>query len=260
MSSTQDRSIFGIDVVLIIATLALIVVGVLFIYSSGVTSTGESFSREWIRQIVWAGVGLAILIAVSSVDYTRLKDFAPAVYLALVLVLIGTLLFGRVVNGARSWIGIGTLGVQPSEFMKVATILLLARLCDERKQFLQTIPGFIVAMLVVLLPMALILMQPDLGTALVYLPIFLITAYVAGAKPSHVLFVLLSGLLTIVLTVLPAWEYHIVGQEIAVLSVLRDPKITTIVLGAIMIVTLLSLAGLLLIKRAYFTWLSYGSL
>ncbi len=260
MSSTQDRSIFGIDVVLIIATLALIVVGVLFIYSSGVTSTGESFSREWIRQIVWAGVGLAILIAVSSVDYTRLKDFAPAVYLALVLVLIGTLLFGRVVNGARSWIGIGTLGVQPSEFMKVATILLLARLCDERKQFLQTIPGFIVAMLVVLLPMALILMQPDLGTALVYLPIFLITAYVAGAKPSHVLFVLLSGLLTIVLTVLPAWEYHIVGQEIAVLSVLRDPRITTIVLGAIMLVTLLSLAGLLLIKRAYFTWLSYGSL
>jgi rod shape determining protein RodA len=259
MSSSQDRSIFGIDVVLILATVSLMVIGVLFIYSSGVTSEGQSFSNEWIRQIVWAGVGIFLLVAVSATDYSRLRDLSPYLYGALLLVLVGTLMFGRVVNGARSWIGIGRFGVQPSEFMKVATILFLARHFDQHRSSIQSVGGFALSIGIVLVPMFLILLQPDLGTALVYLPVFLIMAYVAGARVSHVAFVLLSGIVTIILTVLPAWEQHIHGEPVAVLSVLREPRMTLVVGGAMLLVVILSVAGLLFTRKSYFKWISYGS-
>ncbi|MFP4113188.1 MAG: rod shape-determining protein RodA [Spirochaetota bacterium] len=254
----ERSSVFSVDVLLIAATLVLMTVGVLFIYSSGVTSDGASFSREWIRQIVWVSLGLLILVGVASFDYERLRDLAPYLYAVLIVVLIGTLLFGRVVNGARSWIGIGAFGVQPAEFMKVATILLLARFLETHGQSICEPRTFGVAFLIALVPTGLILLQPDLGTALVYLPILLVMAYVAGAKTSYILFIVLTGMLMIVLTVLPAWEQEIHGADVAFVSIVTDRRLFLIVAGALLLVGVLSLVGLLVLKRGYFRWLIYS--
>lgn len=254
----QERSVFGVDVLLILATIALMTMGVLFIYSSGVTSDGVSFSREWLRQIIWVILGLVILASVAVFDYARLRDLSPYIYGTLIVVLIGTLLFGRVVNGARSWIGVGDFGVQPSEFMKIATILLLARFFEVRGRSLHEPLTFGLGMAIALVPMGLILLQPDLGTALVYLPIFLVMAYAAGARPSYILFILAVGVVTIVLTVLPAWEREIHEGSVPAIAILTDPRLLLIVSGSIAAVGALALAGLLIVKRRYFAWIIYG--
>ncbi len=254
----RERSILGIDLLLVVAVVTLMTIGVLFIYSSGVTADGMSFSREWLRQLVWIGFGLIIFVAVSSFDYARLREYAPYIFIAVLLILLGTLLFGRVERGARRWLGIGDLGVQPSEFAKTITILLLARFLENRRQSLHTPLTFAAALGIVLLPVGLILLQPDLGTAIVYIPIFLVMTYTAGARPSYVLFILLSGLVVIVLTVLPAWETLIHGTEIPAISVLRDQRLLLIVAAGLTAAGLLALIGLLVIKRSYFRWVIYG--
>lgn len=254
----QERSVFGVDVLLILATIALMTIGVLFIYSSGVTSDGVSFSREWLRQIIWVILGLVILASVAVFDYARLRDLSPYIYGTLIVVLIGTLLFGRVVNGARSWIGVGDFGVQPSEFMKIATILLLARFFEARGRSLHEPLTFGLGMAIALVPMGLILLQPDLGTALVYLPIFLVMAYAVGARPSYILFILAVGVVTVVLTVLPAWEREIHEGSVPAIAILTDRRLLLIVSGSIAAVGALALAGLLIVKRRYFAWIVYG--
>src|SRR6056297_2404781 len=254
----QERSVFGVDILLVIATLALMTIGVLFIYSSGVTSDGISFSTEWIRQLVWVALGLGILVAVSVFDYSRLRDISPYIYGTLLLVLAGTLLFGRVVNGARSWIGIGEFGVQPSEFMKIATILLLARFLERRGRSIAEPLNFGIAFMIALVPMGLILLQPDLGTAIVYLPLFLVMAFVAGARPSYILFILGSGILMIIFTVLPAWEQEIYGGQIPLISVLTDSRLFLTVSAGLILIGLLGLVGVLVMKRHYFVWVIYA--
>ncbi|MFW5716815.1 MAG: rod shape-determining protein RodA [Spirochaetota bacterium] len=254
----QERSVFRVDVLLILATIALMAIGVLFIYSSGVTSDGISFSRQWLRQIVWVSLGLVILASMATFDYARLRDLSLYIYGTLVVVLIGTLLFGRVVNGARSWIGIGDFGVQPSEFMKIATILVLARFFEARERSLREPLTFGLGVVIALVPMGLILLQPDLGTALVYLPVFLVMAYTAGARLSYLFFILAVGGITAVLTVLPAWAREIHGGRIPAIEVFTDTRLLLIVFGSLAAVGLLALAGLLVVKRRYFAWIVYG--
>jgi rod shape determining protein RodA len=254
----RERSIFGVDILLMVATLTLLAIGVLFIYSSGVTSDGVSFSTEWIRQLVWVALGVVLLIAISAVDYGRLRDLSMYFWGGLLVMLIGTLLFGQRVNGARSWFGIGELGIQPSEFMKIATVLFLASYLEKKGKSIQEPLTFIVAFGIVLAPMALILIQPDLGTALVYLPIFLVMSFCAGARPSYLLFILLVGALTVVFTVLPAWETLIHGERVPFVAVLTDSKLVLYVCGAAVLVAILGLAGVLLLKRSWFRWFIYS--
>ncbi len=256
---TEERSFFGVDVLLALATVTLMVIGVLFIYSSGITSDGQSLSREWVRQIIWVAIGLGLLVAVASFDYARWRDFAPYIYIGVLVILVGTLLFGRVVNGARSWIGIGELGVQPSEFAKIATILMLARFFEQRSGRVGELPVFALGAGIALLPMALILLQPDLGTALVYVPVFLVMAWVAGARTSHVLFIVTVGLLTIVLTVIPTWVSDFQPTDRLIGTALSNTR-TLLALGSgFLAIAAIGVVGMAALKRSYFRWVIYGA-
>ncbi|HPB66702.1 MAG TPA: FtsW/RodA/SpoVE family cell cycle protein, partial [Spirochaetales bacterium] len=126
-----------------IAIVILMVIGVLFIYSSGVTSAGDLVSTEYAKQIVWAATGLALLVACSLVDLKRVSDYIPIVYGLSLALLAYTLAFGKVVNGARSWLGIiGDYGIQPSEFVKITSALFLARYLDRSVHEASTIKRF----------------------------------------------------------------------------------------------------------------------
>ncbi|MFP4429808.1 MAG: rod shape-determining protein RodA [Spirochaetaceae bacterium] len=255
----RSRSLFAFDVYILASTLSLIVIGILFIYSSGITSTGELFSTEYLRQIVWASSGLVLLVGLSFLDYSRLKGTTPYVYGIILAILVLTLFFGKVVNGARSWIGIGNLGIQPSEFAKLATILLLARFLDQHRKSIDRLPTFLVGFSITLAPVLLVVLQPDLGTALVFPPIYLLMAFAAGAKLRHVLYVVVLGVITFVLAGLPAWETHIRQQSVPIVRLVTDPRITGLVLLSIVSVSLLALVGLFLMKRRYFYWIVYLS-
>lgn len=255
---TSLTSILSFDVILLVATMALIGIGIAFIYSSGVTSDGQIFSREFVRQIVWAATGLGLLIAVSLVDYERLRGLAPYLYGAGILLLTATLFFGRVVNGARSWLGIGEFGVQPSEFVKVITILLVARYLESTGDGIRSVPRLALAFGLCLVPVILVLLQPDLGTALVYIPIFLVMSFVAGARLQHLFFVLAAGALLIVLMVLPSVESAIAGRDLPLVSVLTDRRLLVLPVIGLATVTALAIAGYLLLRRRYFYWIAYA--
>ena len=115
----KSKFLSRFDYFLLLAITVLVTMGVMFIYSSSINSEGVSLTNEWKKQIIWAGIGLVILIVVAIYDYRRLESVSMWLYIGLILVLIYTRIFGRLVNGARSWIGIGEFGIQPSEFGKI---------------------------------------------------------------------------------------------------------------------------------------------
>src|SRR5690606_14348504 len=105
------------------------------------------------------------------------------------------------------WIGVGELGIQPSEFAKVGFILFMARFLEDSPKGVQTIPGLLKPLVLLLLPvMGLVLLQPDLGTSLVFFPVALIMLLFAGARRRHVFFLACVAFLTIVFSGLPIWE------------------------------------------------------
>jgi rod shape determining protein RodA len=106
----------------------------------------------------------------------------------------------------------------------------------------------------------LILAQPDLGTALVYVPILLVMVLLGGVPVRHVVFIMATGALTVVLTVLPNYERIILGREYPVSDFLRDLPVMGAILGACGLATLLGVVGLRVLKRRYFLWVVYGGL
>ncbi len=255
----NKTSIFSFDLLLFAATLSLIVIGILFIYSSGVTSTGIVFSREFIKQIIWAGTGLVLMALVVTVSYTRMKG--PSIYLYgfCCLVLLVTPFVGLEVKGARSWLGIGDVGIQPSEFAKMGTIIFLAAYLSGIGQGIKELPRFFLAFGIVLLPMGLILLQPDLGTALVYIPIFLVMVFMAGARLRHLFYLIAAGFLMVVLGLLPFFESKILGREAGVLALITHFDLLKYFLTALLVVGILSAWGYWGLKRRYFYWILYVS-
>jgi rod shape determining protein RodA len=255
-------SIFGFDLALFACSLALLVIGVLSVYSSGVTPTGQSVSithlPEYLRQIIWVGTGLVLMFVATFFDYTSLKPLALYIYGAAVLLVLATFLFGRVVHGARAWIGAAGLGIQPSEFAKIATILVLAAYFTGIGRTLGPLVRLLGAFAIVLVPVGVILAQPDLGTALVYFPILLIMALVAGIPLRYLVFIVGTGALTIVLSVLPSYERIILNREYPVFGFLNDPSVMVWILGASVLITGLGIVGHRVLKRRRFGWVAFG--
>jgi rod shape determining protein RodA len=253
------KHVRNIDWFIIIAVMALMTLGILFIYSSGITSTGELVSTEYVKQIIWAISGLFLILIATLVEPKRLPDYTPIIYAVIILVLVYTRMFGRVVNGARSWLGIGDFGIQPSEFMKIATMLFLAKYLDSSKHEGSSVKRFILAFGIVSLPMILILIQPDFGTALVFLPIFLTMAFIGGVNRKLLIYVSLFGAVTIALTILPLWESLISRNPSIVLRVLYDAPFVYYLASACSIICILAIFGYRFFRKAYYYWIAFFS-
>ncbi len=254
----RNRSLFGFDLLLFAAALALMVIGVLFIYSSGTSSTGIVMSNEYIKQIVWVCVGLVILLAIVFTDYARIVDYSLYIYLAFLALLVVTLFFGKIVNGSRSWIPLFGFGIQPSEFAKIGTILYLARHFSTTRNSQSELKRFVIALGITAVPMLLILGQPDLGTAIVFLPILLVMSYIAGIRIRYLMYVLATGSMLILLSVLPSWGIYIAEKEIPVIRLLTDQSYALPGMLMLGVLIVLSALGYFILKRRYFYWLVYA--
>lgn len=244
------------DLILLITMLLLVTIGIVFIYSSSVNSDGISVSREYIRQIVFGSTGLVLMATIAILDYRKLAKQAPKLFIGMILILIYTAKFGRVVNGARSWLGVGNLGVQPSEFCKIIYIFFLAWYF-ERTDKVSDRKRFITSLCIMGVPLMLILLQPDLGTASVYIPIFLVMCFMAGIPLRYLFMVFLTGMLTIVFTVLPVWESEILQRSVPILKILTDQRLRFIVIAATGTITLIGIIGYMLFKNKYYYWIAY---
>ncbi len=155
---------------MLIFTLVLGTIGILTLYSA-VSSGGETPQRIlYIRQLIWFGIGLMAMVACFLFNYKALDRWAPVIYGACILMLLWVLFFGKYVGGSRRWISLGPASVQPSELVKVALIICLARYYSRAatpKGF--TLRQLVTPIVLTLVPFILIVRQPDLGTAMLLL-------------------------------------------------------------------------------------------
>jgi rod shape determining protein RodA len=193
MTTERTRGLSALDLNFIGTALAIAAVGCLLIYSA--TYFTEPGLPTLQKQFLWIGVGLALMFAFLLIDYHVFFDIAPILYGIGIAMLLYLMVFGRLTANVRSWIHIGSFQFQPSEFMKVFTALLLARFFANYERPYLDLPGFIKAMAIVGLPVAMILMQPDFGTAATFLPLVAVAMFFGGIRWKVWVGMILAGLL-----------------------------------------------------------------
>lgn len=186
----------SLDGIILTALLGLFLFSVLAVYSGSGQYVSDNTYYFVIRQIIWYGAGIVIMIAIANFDYELLKRLSFPLYLGSLALLIMVYLFGTVKNGAQRWLNLGIIEIQPSEFMKIAIIVYLAyrlsRYSATKLSFQQSIKPTIRIILISLIPFGLIMVQPDLGSALVIVGI--VASLLVVSNLSHKMIVLLFGL------------------------------------------------------------------
>jgi rod shape determining protein RodA len=216
----RDRALPSVDLNFIGTAIVIAVIGVLLIYSATwFTQPSLTIVK---RQILWVGIGLLLMIVFMVVDYHVLFDVAPILYGLGIVLLLYLMIFGRLTANVRSWIHIGPFQFQPSEFMKVFTALMLARFFDSNDRAYLNFRSFAVAMGIIGLPVVLIMIQPDFGTAASFFPLVAVAMFFGGIRPR-----VWMGMALVVLIALPVgWTQLKPYQKDRVVTFLnpeRDP-------------------------------------
>ena len=150
---------------LFVCVTSIAILGVINLYSA--TSTNRQYSDLYIQQIYWLTLGAGVGTLVAAVDYRHFERFGWFAYGGGIILLVLVFLLGRSIRGSTRWIPIGTFSLQPSELMKIALIVALAKfLHDDTKTDGRALKDLVIPGLILAVPMGLILAQPDLGTAL----------------------------------------------------------------------------------------------
>lgn len=246
-----------LDIVLILCILGLMALGIAFIYSSGVTSEGIQVSEEWMRQIIWSAGGLGLMTAFAFIDYGKLKSWSIAIYLGTIALLILVLVIGKYVRGAKAWLGIGRIGIQPSEFAKLSLIIVLAWWFEERSRGQDTIRVWLIAAGITALPILLILLQPDLGTAFVFIPILLAMAFAAGMDWRILLFPLTVGVIVIIGILGYAWSEYIAVTPVGFFQLFTATSNIKISIPALAGLCLLATTGWFLFRKKIYLAILY---
>jgi rod shape determining protein RodA len=190
-----------LDLVLFGAIVSISALGLLMVYSSTrqkqlASGLDPGFFLK--RQAAFVVVGLAVMAVTALVDYRRLRDLAPALYVLAVLALLLVISpLGTSRRGAQAWFEIGAYQFEPSELSKLVLIVTLAAVCAGYRGDLDT-PGLLTALGLSAVPLLLIYVQPDLGTNMVFVAVIMAVLLVAGARPRHIAVLSLLGVTAVV--------------------------------------------------------------
>jgi len=171
---------------------AICTLGVIEIYSA---THGSALAGMHMKQVRWLVIGFVLMFVLSRLDYHVIMEQAPWLYIAALVALVAVLLMGHTRFGAKRWIPVLGEFFQVSEFVKLIIIIVLARFFAEVRTDDLSLQDLIKAGLLVGLPLALILKQPDLGTALVLMPMLIVGAFLAGLQWKHAAVIVMIGLL-----------------------------------------------------------------
>ncbi|MCB2204329.1 rod shape-determining protein RodA [bacterium] len=192
-----------IDLGILLPVLLLVGAGLLSLYSA--THDAAIFIK-FQKQVFWSILGFLSIILILFAPPRFFHYSAYLVYGVSIIFLVLVLIFGKTIAGNAGWFGIGSYGIQPSEFAKLAAILALARFLSDSTTSMSSFADLIKAIGIVALPWLLILLQPDFGTGLVYWAVFLAMIFWAGAE-MVLLLTLLSPVLVVVLSIINIWYF-----------------------------------------------------
>lgn len=175
------------------------------IYSATYSKTldGQLIGADYMKlQLTWLCIGLVVVYLLLTFDYSWIQNFAYFIYGSSIVLLLLNIAIGSVSKGAQSWIKIGSRAIQPSEFAKIAIVIVVAKLIDEMEGDINNFKNFMKILVVILIPTALVVIQPDMGMTMVIFFTMLGLVYVAGLD----LRIIASGLLGIIAMIAIVWN------------------------------------------------------
>jgi rod shape determining protein RodA len=206
------------DWVLLAFVLLICAIGTFEIYSA---TRQTKFIGFQTKQMYWLTGGLILMFLMSLIDYQALLESVHWLYIGSILSLIAVAVVGKRVLGARRWIGLpGGQHFQPSEWIKLVLILALAKFFSDMAGREVTIRDILKSFLIAGIPMALVLKQPDLGTALTYLPVLIVALFLGGIKLKHAVAILMLGTVMIY----PVWRWGLKGYQKQRLTSFSEPE------------------------------------
>ena len=208
------------DKTLLAMVFLIFIIGIITIYSATQAKElpfGESY---FLRQVNWMVIGLSLLIIVLKVSYQKFIDLAYFIYGINILLLISVLAIGHIRLGAQRWFSIGTFAFQPSEFIKISLILALSSYVGNKKGTMADFKNLLVPCLLLFLPFALVILQPDLGTAILLVPIFFSILLVSGASLRYIIIMIALGI-----AILPFFWHFLLEYQRQRLLVFVNPNV-----------------------------------
>ncbi|MBY3620407.1 putative lipid II flippase FtsW [Acinetobacter sp. CUI P1] len=181
------------DFQLLILTLLLVGFGLVMVFSasSSLTLASSKFSNDPLyfmkRQMIWIVLGIVVMFTAMNIHYSKFKKWYVPIFIITVILLL-FVAFSERINGAKSWLSIGKLGIQPTELAKISIILYLSALITKKgERFRDFRTGYIPVMVIVGIVAGLIMMQPDLGSCLILVATSGLVIYAGGASMKHIL-------------------------------------------------------------------------
>jgi len=173
----QNNIFAGIDWILVFIYIILISFGWINIFAASKTEDNFEildFSTKYGKQLIWIGLSIPLIIIILFFNSKFYEEFATILYLTSIVALVLLFPFGKEINGAKSWFNFGPMSLQPSEFMKAFTALAVAKLLSDRQYNFKLVKNQIKAFIIVFFPAFLIFLQPDAGSAVIYLSFFFV--------------------------------------------------------------------------------------
>ncbi len=214
----ERRLYYHIDWALVIAILSLCSLGVVMIYSTTSDPT-RGASHMHVTQLYAIALGLIAMVFTLTLDYRTFTDKSHLIYIGLLALLVYVLVLGAAQMGARRWIPLKFFNLQPSEFAKIGLALVLAKFFGENRGA-PTWADLAVGGGLTLLPFALIAKEPDLGTAVTLVPVFLAIAYLGGMRMRILGFIVLGFILAAPV----AWKFALKDYQKSRISTFLDPS------------------------------------
>lgn len=183
------------DVWFFVPIILLLSIGLIAIYSA--TFNNPIAENNFIRQLIWVGTGIIVFFVVYSIPTNTIKNIAWPAYIFTILLLIIVVVMGKRVSGAKSWLYVGSLGFQPSELAKISTILALSSFLSKKEIDIESFKDILLALAIGFTPIVLILLEPDMGTVLVFITIFLTIIFWKGISLFGLFIVLSPGVVAI---------------------------------------------------------------
>jgi rod shape determining protein RodA len=218
------RSVPPFDLILVAATLAVSAIGVLMVYTAtrGVLlAQGDDPKTFLKKQGLFVVLGVIVMVVVALIDYRRWEPVANVLYWLIILALLGVFVVGSSAQGAARWFSLGPLQLQPSEFAVLALILAIATYCARRDDVGLAWKDVFRLLIMAGIPILLVMLQPDLGTAIIMVIVLLVMLAVAGL-PIRILVMLLIGVVFVVFVAIEGGLLH--HYQIARLTTFLNPN------------------------------------
>ena len=187
------------DLWLIVFVVILTLIGIFTIYSAGFDAVTKINNGMYKKQIISFVIGLVFMFGIMVINFRIIEQNCFYIYIGLLFVVILTSFLAPSIRGTRAWIDFGFFSIQPSEFMKIAAIVMLAKYLELRERDIQNFRELFVPAIITLVPVFFIMLQPDFGTAMIFIPVLFVMLFAAGADITHLVSVASIALIALLI-------------------------------------------------------------